>query len=101
MIFGMILLSTVFIENIERFPSVGSKLPMRYVITTKHDLELYSVGYEGDRKKPVGILKSGETVNFEAWVCPYKEIKLSSGERYLILAEQDEIEIKLLKFYYF
>ncbi len=101
MIFSYIMLSTVFIENISRFPAIASKLPMRYVITTKNDIKLYSPEYENGHKKPIGILNSGETVDFEAWVCPYKEIKLSGGERYLISAEENEVEIKLLKFYYF
>ena len=98
---GTILISTVITENVERFPSIASKLPMRCVITTKQETNLYSIEYEGNNKKPIGVLKSGETVDFEAWMCPYKEIKLSNGNRYLILAEKDEIEIKLLKFYYF
>ncbi|HQU81671.1 MAG TPA: hypothetical protein PKY59_01010 [Pyrinomonadaceae bacterium] len=103
MIFGVIFLSTFLLENIERFPSIASKLPMRAVITAKQDLELYSAEYEGGQKKAIGILKSGETAEFEMWSCPYKTIKLSNGERYKILAEEnrDEIKIKLHKFYYF
>ena len=103
MIFGFILLSATFIENVEKFPSIASKLPMRYIITARKDLDLYSTDYEGGQKKPIGILKSGETAEFEAWMCPYKLIKLSDGKEYLILAEEnrDEIEGKLNKFYYF
>jgi hypothetical protein len=105
-IFGALILSiimfvTVFVENIEKFDSIASRLPIRMVLTAKQDLNLYSVEYEKGPKKPIGILKSGETVDFEAWVCPYKEIKLSNGEKYRILAEKDEIEMKLLKVYYF
>jgi hypothetical protein len=100
-IFSYIMLSTVFVENIEKFDSIVSRLPMRMTLTAKQDLNLYLVGYESERKKTVGILKSGETVEFEAWVCPYKQIRLSNGERYLISAEENEVEIKLLKFYYF
>jgi len=102
-IFGFILFSTVFIENIEKFPAVASKLSMRAMIIAKQDLELYSTEYEGGRKKAIGILKSGETVEFEAWSCPYKTIKLSDGRRSLILGGENtgEIEIKVLKFYYF
>ena len=101
MIFSIVMLFTVFVENIEKFPSLAAKLPMRYVVTTKNDVKLYSTEYENDRKKAIGVLRSGETVDFQAWVCPYKKIKLSSGKQYLILAGEDEIEIKLLKFYYF
>jgi hypothetical protein len=105
-LFGVLILSiimfvTVFVENIEKFDSIVSRLPMRMTLTAKQDLNLYLVGYESEKKKTVGILKSGETVEFEAWVCPYKQIRLSGGERYLISAEENEVEIKLLKFYYF
>lgn len=103
LIFSIILFFTVFIENIVKFPGIASKLPIRSVIISKKDINLYSTEYENGKKKPIGILKAGETVEFEAWVCPYKAIKLSDGKRYLILAEEskEEIEIKLLKFYYF
>lgn len=103
LIFSTILFLSVLIENVQKFPGIASKLPIRSVIIAKKDINLYSIGYENGQKKAIGILKAGETVDFEAWVCPYKEIKLSNGERYLILAEEREnaIEIKLLKFYYF
>lgn len=101
--FLVIVFGSLFVDVADKIPVINSRLPMRYVITAKTDLDLYALHSEGGELSAVGVLKSGETADFEAWVCPYKLIKLSDGKRYYVRAEEDrnEIEIRRLKFYYF
>ena len=99
-IFGIILLSTVFIENVEKFPYMASKLPMRMVVTAKQEVELYGCGY--NQHSFFKILEVGETAEFEYWACPYRGIKLSDGNKACYLAEDDnKVKLEKLKFYYF
>ena len=99
-IFGVILLSAVFIENIEKFPFFATKLPMRMVVTAKQEVTLYQCQFQ--QRTPIKTLKSGETAEFEYWACPYRRIKLSDASKACYLADDDDkVELQKLKFYYF
>jgi hypothetical protein len=103
-IFGIIVNSAMFIANIQKFPSIASKLPMRMIVEAKQEINLYECSAFQNRVL-VKTLKVGETAELEGVACGFHTrwfVKLSDGRKACYSArDEDKVEQKLLKFYYF
>ena len=104
LIFTAILFVTFFIEVADRIPFVASKLPMRYVVEAKQEVNLYECSDFRNRVL-VKTLKIGETAELEYVACGSDTrwgVILSDGRKACYSAsDEDKVVQKLLKFYYF
>jgi competence protein ComGC len=104
LIFSIILFLAFLIEAADRIPFIGKKLPMRTVAVAKQDVTLYQCENFGERKQ-IAVLKTGEAVTLESVVCGDDTrwyVELSDGRKACYSArDEDKVERKLYRFYYF
>ena len=98
LLFSIIFSLTIFIDIVDKIPAIASKLPMRYMVTAKQEVKLYDCKFQ--EKNVIGVLQTGETAEFQAWACPWRVLELSDGSK-ACLYDEDKVEQKLHKFYYF